>query len=97
MGQFLENHKLLNSNQNKIDKLKSSIAIQDIGFVIKMLPPKKKSSGPDGFTGEFTIQRRVNNVNPTCTLPENRRDHFLILFEAIITLTPKPIKDNMQK
>ena len=50
--QFLERYSLSRQNQEKIENVNRSITSTEIETVIKNLPTNK-SSGPDGFTGEF--------------------------------------------
>ena len=67
--------------------------------MIKNLP-KNKSSGPDGFTGEYyqTFREEVMpillklfpKISEERTLPYS-------FYEATITLIPKPYKDNTKK
>ena len=65
--------------------------------MIKNLP-KKKSSGPDAFTGEFYQTFReepifiklFQKISEERTLPNSS-------YEASITLTPKADKDNTKK
>ena len=52
MDKFLERHKLLRLNQEEIENMNRQITSNEIETVIKNLPANK-SSGPDGFTGEF--------------------------------------------
>ena len=51
MSKFIERCKLLTLEE--IENLDRSITNKQIKLVIKKLPTKKKSLGPDGFTGEF--------------------------------------------
>ena len=52
MDRFLEKFTLPRLNQEEIEIMNNSITSTEIEVVIKNLP-KNKSSGPDGFTGEF--------------------------------------------
>ena len=52
MDRFLEKFNLSRLNQEEIEIMNNSITSTEIEVVIKNLP-KNKSSGPDGFTGEF--------------------------------------------
>ena len=49
---FLEKHNLPTLNQEEIENINRPITNSEIETVIKNLPTNK-SSGPDGFTGEF--------------------------------------------
>ena len=67
--------------------------------LIKNLP-KNKIPGPDGFTGEFcqtfreelmtTLLKLFQKIPEVGTLPNS-------FYKAIITLIPKPDKDNTKK
>ena len=52
MDEFLERYNLPRLNQGEIENMNRPITSNEIETVIKNLPTKK-SSGPDGFTGEF--------------------------------------------
>ena len=52
MDKFLEMHNLLRLNQEEIENINRPITSTESETVIKNLPTNK-SSGPDGFTGEF--------------------------------------------
>ena len=52
MHRFLEKFNLPRLNQEEIEIMSNPITSTEIEAVIKHLP-KNKSSGPDGFTGEF--------------------------------------------
>ena len=52
MDGFLEKFNLTRLNQEVIEIMNNSITSTEIEAVIKN-PPKNKSPGPDGFTGEF--------------------------------------------
>ena len=79
--------------------MNNPITSTEIEAVTKNLP-KNKSSGPDAFTGEFyqTFREEImpillklfQKIAEEGTLPNS-------FYEATITLTPKPDKDNTQK
>ena len=52
MNKFLEKHNLSRLNQEEIGNINRPVTSTEIETVIKSLPTNK-SSGPDGFTGEF--------------------------------------------
>ena len=67
--------------------------------MIKNLP-KNKSPGPDGFTGEFCQTFREELTPILLKLFQKLSEegiHPHSFYEATITLTPKPDKDNTQK
>ena len=72
MDEFLDKYNLPKLNQEEIENLNRPITSIEIETVIKNLPTNK-SSGPDGFTGEFYQKFRGANTYPTQTLPENCR------------------------
>ena len=99
MDKFLEKHHLLRLNQEEIENINRPITSTDIETVIKNLP-KKKSPGPDVFTGEFyqtfreeltpILLKLFQNIAEVGTLPNS-------FYEDTITLIPKPDKDVTMK
>lgn len=57
---FLEKHKLQKLTQEEIDNLKNPISIKEIKVVIKNFPTKK-TTDPNGFSGEFyqTFKKKI--------------------------------------
>ena len=99
MDRFLEKFNLQRLNQEEIEIINNPNTSIDIEAVIKNLP-KNKSPGPDGFTGEFyqtfreelmpMLLKIFQQIAEEGTLPNS-------LYEATITLIPKPGKDNTKK
>ena len=99
MDRFLEKFCLSRLNHEEIEIMNNPITSTEIEAVIKNLP-KKKSPGPDGFTGEFyqtfreelmpILLKRFQKISGEETLPNS-------FYKATITLVPKPDKDNTQK
>ena len=97
MDRFSEKFNLPRLNQEEIEIMNNPITITGIETVIKN-PPKNKSPGPDGFTGEFYQ-----------TFRKELRPILLKLFQKIaedgtfpnsfykVTIKPKLDKDNTQK
>ena len=52
MIKFLEMHNVLSLNYEEIENMNRPVISTEIETVIKVFPTNK-SSGPDGFTGEF--------------------------------------------
>ena len=99
MDKFLEKHNLPRLNQEVIENVNRPITSTEIETVIKNLPTNK-SSGPDGFTGEFyqtfreeltpILLKLFQNIAEGGTLPNS-------FYEATITLIPKQDKDVTKK
>ena len=99
MDRFLEKFNLLRLNQEEIEIMNNPHTSPEIEAVIKNLP-KNKSPGPDGFTEEFyqtfreelmhILLKLLQKIAEEGTLPNS-------FYEATITLTSKPDKDNTQK
>ena len=99
MDKFLGMHNLPRLNQEEIENMNRPITSTEIETVIKILP-KNRSSGRDGFTGGFykifreeltpILLKLFQNTAEGGTLPNS-------FYKAIITLIPKPEKDDTKK
>jgi hypothetical protein len=99
MDRFLETYNHPKLNQEDINHLNRSITQKEIEAAFKSLP-KKKSPGPDGFSAEFyqtfkeeltlTLLKLFHEIEREGTLPNS-------IYEANITLIPKPDKDTSKK
>ena len=99
MDRFLEKFNLPRLNQKEMEIMNIPITSTEIESVIKSLP-KNKSSGPDGFTGEFYQTFRQELMSILLKLFQKIAEEGTLLnsfYEATITLIPKPDKDNTQK
>ena len=99
MDKFLEKYNLPRLTKDEIETMNAPITSNEIELMIKKLL-KNKSPGPDGFTDKF-YQRFREELTPILlklfqkitekgTLPNS-------LYEATITLIPKPNKDTTKK
>ena len=99
IGRFLEKFNLPRLKQKEIEIMNNPITNTEIEAAIKNLP-KNKSSGSDGFTGEFyqtfreeltpSLLKLFQRIAEEGTLPNS-------FYEATITLIPKPDKDDTHK
>jgi hypothetical protein len=97
MDKFLNTYNFTKLNQEDINHLNRSITQNEIEAAIKILP-KKKSPGPDGFSAEF-YQTFKELIPSLLNCHETEREGKLpnSLYEANITLIPKPDKDTSKK
>ena len=99
MDRFLEKFNLPRMNQEEIEIMNKPITSTEIEAVTKNLP-KNKSPGPDGFTGEFYQTFRKELMPILLKLFQKIAEEGTLansFYKAIITLIPKPDKDNTQK
>ena len=99
MDRFLEKFNLPRLNQEEIEIMNNPITSTEIEAMIKNLP-KYKSSGPDGFTGEFCQTFREELMPILLKLLQNIAEEGPLpnsFYKATITLIPKPDKDNTKK
>ena len=99
MDKFLEKYNFPKLNQEEIENLNRPITSTEIKTVIRNLPTHK-SPGPDGFMVEF-YQKLREELTPILLklfqkiVEEGKRPNSL--YEATITLIPKPDKDATKK
>jgi hypothetical protein len=100
MDKFLDRYQGTKLNKDQVNDLNRPISPKEIKAVINNLPTKKKtkkkSPGPDGFSGQFsqtfkedpipTLLKLFHKIETENTLPNS-------FYEATITLIPKPQKD----
>ena len=96
MDKLSERYHLPRLSQEEIEIMDNPIKSTEIDQNL----PKNKSPGPDGFTGEFyqtfreelmpMLLKIFQQIAEEGTLPNS-------LYEATITLIPKPGKDNTKK
>ena len=99
MDRFLEKFNLPRLNQEKIEIMNNPVTSTEIEAVTKNIP-KNKSPGPDGFTGEFYQTSREELMPILLKLFQKIAEEETLsnsFYEAIVTLIPKPDKDNTKK
>ena len=99
MDALLGNHKLLKLEKEEIESLNRPITKEETEAVIKNLP-RHKSPRPGGFPAEFyqTIKEEIIPILLKI-FQKIERDGILpsSIYEASITLIPKPDKDPTKK
>ena len=99
MDEFLEKYNLSKLNQEETENLNRRITSLEIETVTRNLPTNK-GPGPDGFTGEF-YQKFREELTPILLklfqeiAEEGKLPHSV--YEATMTLIPKPDKDATEK
>ena len=103
MDNFLETYSPPKLNQEEIDNLSRPVTINETESVknkqTKNLPTNK-SPGPDGFTGEFYQTYKEELILMLVKLFQKTEEEGTLpktLYEATITLIPKPHKDTTKK
>ena len=99
VDRFLEMVNLPRLNQEEIEIMNNPITSTEIEAVIKNLP-KNKTTGPDGFTGEFCQIFREELMPILLKLFQKIAEEGILpnsVYPATITLIPKPDKNNTQK
>ena len=99
MDKFLETYNLPKLNQEESENLNRQITPSEIEAVIKKLPTNK-SSGPDGFTGEFyqTFGEELILLLLKVFQKIQQRGRFQSSFyEASTILIPKPHPDTTKR
>ena len=99
MDRFLDKFNLPRLNQEEIEIVNNPITSTEIEAVIKNLP-KNKSPGPDDITRELYQTFREELMPVLLKLFQKIAEEGTFLnsfYEATITLTPKPNKDNTKK
>ena len=76
MDKFLERYNLPRLNQEETENMNKPITSNEIESVIKNLPTNK-SSGPDGFTGEFyqTFRKELTPILSNSSKKLQRKEH----------------------
>ena len=99
MDRFLEKFNLPRLNQEEVELMNNPVTSTEIEAVTKNLP-KKKSPGPDGFTGEFYQTFREELMPILLKLFQKIADERMLpnlSYEASITLIPRPNKETTEK
>ena len=99
MDKFLEMYNFPKLNQEEIENLSRPITSTEIETVIRNLPANK-SPGPDSFTAEFYQKFREELTPILLKLFQKIAEEGALpnsLYEATITLIPKPEKGATKK
>ena len=99
MDTCLEKYNIPKLSEEEAENLTRPITADEIEAVIKKLP-EHKSTGPDGFTGEF-YKAFTEELTPILLklFQKIQEDRRLLnsFYEASIILIPKPDKDTRKK
>ena len=99
MHNFLEKYNLPRLIQEETENLSRPITSEEIELVIKKLP-KNKTPVPDGFTTEFYQTFSEDPIPILHKVFQKLEEEEILpnsLYEASITLIPKPGKDTTKK
>ena len=99
MDKFVEKYNFPKLNQEEIENLSRPTTSMEIETVIRNLP-ENKSPGPDGVTAEFYQKFREELTPILLKLFQKTAEEGKLpksLYEATITLIPKPDKDASKK
>ena len=99
MDKFLENHNFPKMDQEEIENINRLITSTEIETVIRNLPANKRPE-PDSFTAEFYQTFREEIASILLKLFQKIAEEGKLpnsLYEATITLIPKPDKDATKK
>ena len=99
MDKFLEKYNFSKLNQEEIENLNRPITSTKTETVIRNLPANK-SPGPDSFTAEFYQKFREELTPILHKLFQKTAEEGKLptsIYEATITLIPKPDKDATKK
>ena len=99
MDKFLERYNFPRMNKEESENINGPITSNEIEKYLKIFQ-KKKSPGPDGFTGEFCQTFREELTLMLLKLSQKFAEGETLpnsFYEATITLIPKPEKDITKK
>ena len=94
MDKLLQKHSLLRLNQEEIENMNRPTTSNEIETMIKILPTNK-SSGSDGFTGEF-YQTFTEELTPIC-LKFSKKLQMVEHSQPHSTRLPSPRYPNQKK
>jgi hypothetical protein len=94
MDKFLDRYQVPKLNQDQVNDLNSPISPKEIQAVINSLPTKKAQDQMALVHSSIDLKRRFN-LSSSQTIPQNRTRMYStqLIYEATITLIPKPQKD----
>ena len=98
MHKFVETHSLPRLDHEEIENLNRLITCKEIKSVIKNLPTNK-TSGPDGFIGEFyqSFKEELTSIFLKLFQKKEKGTLTTLFYKTSITLILKPEKDTTRK